>query len=176
VAGGEQVARYLERYGQVIVTNYREFVLVGRDRSGGAVEIESFRIAKDAEGFWRAAESHRRTAAEMGPGLHEFLKRAMLHGVPLSQPRDLAWFLASHAREALALVEAADDPPTVSRVRGALEQALGVGFEGDRGEHFSAPPFSRRFSTGSSARGCCGARRGRWTARSASTGGSRRTS
>ena len=68
VSRGEQVGRYLDRYGQVLVTNYREFVLVGRDRSGDPVEIESYRLAGDAAGFWRAAESHRRTATEKGPG------------------------------------------------------------------------------------------------------------
>jgi hypothetical protein len=37
----EQVGRYLTRYGQVLVTNYREFVLVGRDRVGQPVEMLS---------------------------------------------------------------------------------------------------------------------------------------
>ena len=136
VSRGEQVGRYLERYGQVLVTNYREFVLVGRDRSGDPVEIESFSLAGDAAGFWWAAESHRETAAEKGPALWEFLKRAMLHGAPLSQPRDLAWFLASHAREALALVEGAGELRALSQVREALQGTLGVAFEGRRGEHF----------------------------------------
>ena len=135
----EQVGRYLDRYGQVLVTSYREFVLVGRDRAGRPEEIESFSLADNAEGFWSAARTHRATAAEKGPGLAEFLKRAMLHGAPLSQPRDLAWFLASHAREALALVEGAGSLPALSEVREALREALGVDFEGESGEHQLRP-------------------------------------
>jgi hypothetical protein len=171
VARGEQVGRYLERYGQVLVTNYREFVLMGQARTGGPVEIESFALAEDAEGFWRAAESYRQTAADKGPGLSEFLKRALLHGAPLSQPRDLAWFLASHAREALYLVEGADSLPTLAQVRGALQEALGVAFEGRKGEHFFRSTLVQTLFYGVSARGCCGASRGRSTAAILSTGG-----
>ncbi|MEJ7872887.1 MAG: hypothetical protein WKF67_11575, partial [Rubrobacteraceae bacterium] len=136
IVRGEQVDRYLGRYGQVLVTNYREFVLVGRDRAGQPVEIETFLLAENAAGFWSAAQAYRATASEKGPGLVEFLKRSMLHGAPLSQPRDLAWFLASHAREALALVEGAGSLPALSEVREALREALGVAFEDESGEHF----------------------------------------
>ena len=50
-----------------------------------------------------------------------------------SSSRDLAWLLASHARDALARVEAAGDAPALAAVRAALEEALGVRFEGERG-------------------------------------------
>ena len=50
--------------------------------------------------------------------------------------RDLAWLLASHARDALARVEAAGDAPALAAVRAALEEALGVRFEGERGARF----------------------------------------
>jgi hypothetical protein len=43
--------------------------------------------------------------------------------------------LASYARDALARVEAAN-VPALATVRGGLEQALGLRFEGERGEHF----------------------------------------
>ena len=49
---------------------------------------------------------------------------------------DLAWFLASYARDALERVEAAGDLPALATVRSALEEALGMKFEGDKGEHF----------------------------------------
>ncbi len=135
VARGEQVGRYLERYGQVLVTNYREFVLVGRDRSGTPVEIEAYGLAEDEPSFWWVAGTARRTAEREGRGFLEFLRRVMLHGAPLAQPKDLAWFFASHAREALMRVEAAE-LPALSQVREAMAEALGVGFEGERGEHF----------------------------------------
>lgn len=68
----------------------------------------------------------------------EYLKRVMLHGAPLSRPKDLAGFFASHAREALMRVEAASpgEVPALDQLRSAMGEALGVGFEGERGEHF----------------------------------------
>ena len=53
-----------------------------------------------------------------------------------SEPRDLAWLLASYARDGLARVEAAGDAPSLNAVRSALEEALGVRFEGERGAAF----------------------------------------
>ena len=53
-----------------------------------------------------------------------------------AEPKDLAWLLASHARDALAWVEAAGDAPALAAVRTALEEALGVRFEGERGARF----------------------------------------
>ncbi|MCI0429419.1 MAG: N-6 DNA methylase [Rhodospirillales bacterium] len=46
--------------------------------------------------------------------------------------------MASYARDALARIEAAGGPDTASleRVRETLEEALGIRFEGDKGEHF----------------------------------------
>jgi hypothetical protein len=38
------------------------------------------------------------------------LKRVMLHAAPLADPRDVAWFLASYARDAKARMAAADLP------------------------------------------------------------------
>jgi len=36
-AEGDQVTKYWREYGQVLVTNYRDFVLLGRDAEGAAV-------------------------------------------------------------------------------------------------------------------------------------------
>ena len=48
----------------------------------------------------------------------------------------MAWFLASYARDALARVDAAGDLPALKTVRSSLEEALGVTFEAEKGEHF----------------------------------------
>jgi hypothetical protein len=69
-----------------------------------------------------------------GAGVAE-TKRAMLTGAPLSAPQDVAWFLASYARDARARIEAVD-LPALAAVREALEEALGMKFSGDSGEHF----------------------------------------
>ncbi len=47
----------------------------------------------------------------------------------------MAWFLASYARDARARIEESD-LPALGVVREALEEALGIQFEGERGEHF----------------------------------------
>ena len=48
----------------------------------------------------------------------------------------MAWLLASYARDALARVEAAGEEPSLKAVRVALEDALGVRFEGEKGANF----------------------------------------
>jgi hypothetical protein len=55
---------------------------------------------------------------------------------PLNDPKYVAFFLASYARDARVRVEAARDLPALTAVRAALEEALGMKFEADRGEHF----------------------------------------
>ncbi|MBI3665336.1 MAG: N-6 DNA methylase [Acidobacteria bacterium] len=135
VAAGEQVSRYLHRYGQVLVTNYRDFVLVGRDAEGNAVKLEAYRLAAGEAAFWSATAHPRRTAETHGERFTEYLKRVLVQGAPLEAPEDVAWFLASYAREARARVERAD-LPGLAAVRSALEEALGLKFEGSKGEHF----------------------------------------
>lgn len=75
-------------------------------------------------------------ADQVGSGLGEYLNRALSHRARLVEPKDLAWLLASYARDALARVEAADDAPSLAAIRGALEEALGVRFEGEKGMRF----------------------------------------
>ena len=60
----------------------------------------------------------------------------MLGDAPLSAPADLAWFLAAYARTALQRVEAAGDMQALATLRSALEEALGLRFEGEDGDHF----------------------------------------
>src|ERR1035437_9450455 len=45
-ADGEQVSRYWGRYRQVLVTNYRDFVLVGHDAEGQLAKLETYRLAE----------------------------------------------------------------------------------------------------------------------------------
>ena len=135
-ASGDQVSRYWGRYGLVLVTNTRDFVLLGEDASGGPAKLETFRLAGSAEQFEARLETPRAFAKDVGAGLGEYLCRALSHRASLSEPRDLAWLLASYARDGLARVEAAGDAPSLAAVRSALEEALGVRFEGDRGAAF----------------------------------------
>ena len=135
-AAGDQVSRYWDRYRLVLVTNTRDFVLVGEDAAGRPAKLETFRLATSAAEFAQRLESPRAFAGEVGMGLGEYLCRALAHRARLVEPKDLAWLLASHARDALARVEAAGDAPSLAAVRAALEEALGVRFEGERGARF----------------------------------------
>ena len=129
----KQVSRYWGRYGLVLVTNLRDFVLVGTDGSGSPAKLETLRLAEDADDFWSNVEKPRAFAREVGAGLGEYLSRALSHRAALSEPRDLAWLLASYARDGLARVETAGDAPSLATIRSALEEALGIQFEGERG-------------------------------------------
>ncbi|MHB8909134.1 MAG: type ISP restriction/modification enzyme [Syntrophales bacterium] len=135
VAGTEQIERYWKRYGMVLVTNFRAFALIGKDPTGQPRALESFTLA-DSEGeFWRLTAHPRQAATERGERMAEYLKRVLLHNAPLAAPQDVAGILASYARDAHLRIDRADLPALAS-LRQALEDALGLRFEGEKGEHF----------------------------------------
>ena len=117
------------------MTNYRDFVLVGQDAEGKPAKLETFRLADNEKAFWAAAIIPRSLAEKMGVRFEEYLLRVMLHAAPLAAPEDVAWFLASYARDARARIEGVE-LPALATVRSALEEALGLKFEGEKGEHF----------------------------------------
>ena len=135
-ATGDQVSRYWGRYRQVLVTNLRDFVLVGENGTGRPAKLETFRLASSAEDFHRRLETPRSFAREMGAGFGEYVARALSHRATLAEPKDLANLLASYARDGLARVERAGDAPSLTAVRSALEEALGVHFEDAKGARF----------------------------------------
>ena len=135
-AESDQVAGYWQGYRQVLVTNARDFVLVGEDAAGRPVRLESLRLADSAAQFDANLEHPRAFANEVGPGLGEYLTRVLSHAASLAEPRDVAWLLASYARDGLARVERAGDATPLATLREALEESLGVKFEGDRGAAF----------------------------------------
>ena len=135
-ADGDQVSRYWDRYQLVLVTNTRDFVLLGKDTQGRPAKLETFRLAGSAAAFESKLQHPRTFANDVEARLGEYLSRALSHRAALVEPRDLAWLLASYARDGLARVEAAGDAPSLNAVRSALEEALGVNFEGERGAAF----------------------------------------
>ncbi len=135
-ADSAQVSRYRDRYQSVLVTNTRDFVLVGEDAAGRPAILETFRLAENVEAFDRRLQTPRVFAREVRAGLGEYLYRALSHRAALAEPKDLAWLLASYARDGLARVETAGDAPPLQAVRSALEEALGVRFEGEKGARF----------------------------------------
>ena len=135
-AESNQVAAYWQGYRQVLVTNARDFVLVGEDAAGKPVRLESLRLADSAAEFNAKLEHPRTFANEVALGLGEYLIRMLSHSASLTEPRDVAWLLASYARDGLARVEKAGDATSLATLRQALEESLGVKFEGDRGAAF----------------------------------------
>ena len=135
-ADSAQVSRYWERYRLVLVTNTRDFVLLGEDPQGNPAKLETFRLADSAADFEAKLQHPRAFTNSVGPALAEYLGRALSHRATLAEPRDLARLLASYARDGLARVEASGETPSLNAVRSALEEALGVRFEGERGVAF----------------------------------------
>ena len=135
-ASSDQVSRYWGLYRLVLVTNTRDFVLVGEDAQGNPVKLETFRLEETEQEFEARLKRPRAFTRDVGAGLGEYLCRVLSHMASIVEPRDLAWLLASYARDGLSRVEAAGDAPSLHAVRSALEEALGVRFEGDRGAAF----------------------------------------
>ena len=135
-ADSDQVSGYWGLYRLVLVTNTRDFVLLGEDGQGTPAKLETFRLAGSAADFESKLQHPRAFAHAAGLALSEYLGRALSHRATLSEPRDLAWLLASYARDGLARVEASGDASSLSAVRSAMEEALGVKFEGERGAAF----------------------------------------
>jgi hypothetical protein len=65
----------------------------------------------------------------------------MLQKTQLTEPKQVAWLLASYAREARARAED-HDLPAFRNVKRALEESLGIEFEGDKGGR-----LNRRFNS-----------------------------
>ena len=131
-----QVSDYWDLYRLVLVTNTRDFVLLGEDKSGQPVKLETLRLADSKEDFAQRLATPRVFAREVGPRLCEFLFRAISHQSSITEPSDLAWLIASYAREALARVENADSSASLDPLKQALEETLGVQFQGESGTAF----------------------------------------
>jgi Type ISP C-terminal specificity domain/N-6 DNA Methylase len=133
--GSDQVRRYLDNYGLVLVTNYRDFELLGLDPRGQSQRRENFSFGcNDAEAFFQLARSPSRPKG-LAARFAEFLERVVLHQAPLARPEEVAFFLASYARDALTRVEEQATLPAFAELRDALQEALGLQFDGARGEH-----------------------------------------
>lgn len=137
ITQSKQVADYLAAYGQVLVTNLYQFVLVTRAADGSPQLEERYNLAESEALFWQLASTPRTLANEHDTPLREYLKRVMRRNAPLASPQDVAWMLASYARQAKARLEVDNtDMRALSVIRAQLEAALGVRFEDDMAEDF----------------------------------------
>ena len=136
LVAGKQVARYWEQHQQVLVANFREFSLIGRDSSDRPTQHEFYRLADSESAFWQLAAHPEQAVREHGERLLQFLERCLRRPAPLTDPKDVAWFLASYARDARNRVEHSQAHRQVETVRKALEQSLGLKVEDEQGERF----------------------------------------
>ena len=132
----EQVSRYRQRYRLVLLTNYREFLLIGQNEVGEPVFMESYTIAEREGAFWEAAIHPESLIEAHGERLLGYLQRVLTHTAPLADPQDLAWLLASYARDARIRVEKADLANELDLLRGAFEDTLGLHIAGEKGDRF----------------------------------------
>ena len=136
-AESNQVSRYWSMYRLVLVTNTRDFVLLGEDATGQPVKLETFQMAESAEAFESRLEKPRAFARDVGPGLGEYLCRALTQQASIAEPRDLAWLLASYARDGLARVEAAGDASSLNTVRSRWKRPWAYVSKANAGRHSS---------------------------------------
>jgi len=132
-----QVDDYWRTHKLVLVTNLREFALVGQDNDGAKHTLERYSLSDSNAAFDELLKHRTRAANRHGVSLGEYLQRVMSHRSTISEPRDLARLLASYARDALQRVEhAAEEEDSLATIRSAIEQALGMSFEGEDGGKF----------------------------------------
>jgi hypothetical protein len=139
IADTRQISDYWKHYNQVLVTNYREFLLLGRDDNGRPVRHEFYRLADNERQFWQRGVDA--TVAEHGDRLIDFFKRCLRRPAPLTDPKDVAWFLASYARDARGRVEHSAAHKAMATVRKALEDALGLKVIDEKGERLFQSPL-----------------------------------
>lgn len=134
-AEGEQCTRYFERYRLVLATNYRDFRLIGEDNNGQPIQREFYSFAGDEAGFWVLAANPNGLSDERAAHFGEFLQRVMMNAAPLHRAEDVAWFLASYARDTLTTLKGRD-ASALDPLKEGLEDALGIQFDGAKGQHF----------------------------------------
>jgi hypothetical protein len=133
-ASGKQVSKYWNRYGFVLVTNFREFLLVARNGGTGEAVVERrYRISGNSDAFWKAKPT--KLAEEHEEGFRDFLEGVYARPAPITRPKDLAADLARHAREAKRRLSRhrIDD---LTPLKDAFESALGLSFKDEKGLDF----------------------------------------
>ena len=135
VVRSQQVRKYLDRYGKVLVTNLREWRLITRDATGKRIEHSRVVLADTEAAFWALGLRPQDLSSELHEEVLEFLSVVLDGEASISRVDDLAQLLGAQARRALRRLENAD-VEALDDLRQSLESGLGMQFEGEKGEHF----------------------------------------
>jgi len=129
LVASEQIQRqYLPAFGLVLATNLWQFRLVSAEGV-----IDSFDLAENEAGF--RALIHGARPRSLATRFADFLERCLLTAAPLASPAALAFFLASYARDALALLDERADLPALASLRRSMEETLELSFDARDGAH-----------------------------------------
>lgn len=134
----DRISRDWQQYGLVLVANYRDFILIEWDASSQPVLVERYRLAQNEADFWSVSAGA--IALSEGDRFLDYLKRVMRHAAAIATPADLAWFLASCAREAKSRISRLNIP-LLAAVQKAFEETLAVKFDGETGDRFFRSTF-----------------------------------
>jgi hypothetical protein len=128
VASDQVKRQYLPAFGLVLATNLWQFRLVSAEGV-----IDSFDLAENEAGF--LALIHGTRPRHLATRFADFLERCLLTAAPLASPAALAFFLASYARDALALLDERADLPALASLRRSMEETLELSFDARDGAH-----------------------------------------
>src|SRR6266478_7564623 len=103
-----QATKYFGHYRLVLITNYREFRLIGEGPDNKAVELDKYTLAEDEARFWEMTKKPSDAAERHATHFAEFVRRVLMTAAPLVKAGDIAWFLASYAKDALATLNEKD--------------------------------------------------------------------
>ncbi len=143
ISASDQINLYWSHYKLVLITNFREFRLITSESNNSSkrVDSETFLLADNEEEFDTLLKQPRKFARRVGLPLFEYITRVICQQSVLADPKDIAWLLASYARDGLARVEMADDSSMLETVRNALEESLGLRFDEEKGKRFFHSTF-----------------------------------
>lgn len=120
--------KYLPQFGLVLATNLWQFRLVTAEGI-----VDRFDLAETKADF--LALLNGRPKPTLAVRLADFLTRCLITAAPLADPAQLAFLLASYARDALACLDERADLPALKELRSGMEAALELSFDEKNGAH-----------------------------------------
>lgn len=129
VAKEKQVRKYLSKHGVVVISNYREFLLIVEDKDGKQHERDFFSLADSEDEFWKLTSRPRNVSTEGAKRLAGFLRQILMERIRISDPKEVARNLALFAKKTLERLKD-EGNGSLQELHETLEQGIGAKFEG----------------------------------------------